>query len=70
MLDQEEGAAVEDTSLDEDVRPAAAVVALKLLVIWRDDHRRDERIELSRRFVELAASLGLLSVLEPVGAAR
>jgi sulfofructosephosphate aldolase len=66
VLDQEEGAAVEDTSLDEDVRPAAAVVALKLLVIWRDDHRRDERIELSRRFVELAASLGLLSVLEPV----
>ena len=66
VLDQEQGAAVEDTSLDEDVRPAAAVVALKLLVIWRDDHRRDERIELSRRFVELAASLGLLSVLEPV----
>ena len=66
VLDQEQGAAVEDTSLDEDVRPAAAVVALKLLVIWRDDHRRDERIELSRRFVELAASLGVLSILEPV----
>ena len=66
VLDQEQGAAVEDTSLDEDVRPAAAVVALKLLVIWRDDHRRDERIELSRRFVQLATSLGLVSVLEPV----
>lgn len=66
VLDQEQGAAVEDTSLDEDVRPDAAVVALKLLVIWRDDDRRDERLELSRRFVELAASLGLLSVLEPV----
>ena len=66
VLHQEDGAAVEDTSLDEDVRPAAAVVALKLLVIWRDDHRRDERIELSRRFVQLATSLGLLSVLEPV----
>lgn len=66
VLDQEEGAAVEETSLDEDVRPPAGVVALKLLVIWRDDDRREERIELSRRFVELAASHGLLSVLEPV----
>lgn len=66
VLDQEEGAAVEETSLDEDVRPPAGVVALKLLVIWRDDDRREERVELSRRFVELAASHGLLSVLEPV----
>jgi len=66
VLDQEEGAAVEDTSLDEDLRLVDSVVALKLLVIWRDDERRAERVELSRRFVELAASYGLLSVLEPV----
>jgi sulfofructosephosphate aldolase len=66
VLDQEEGAAVEDTTLDEDARPPASVVALKLLVIWRDDERRAERVELSRRFVELADSHGLLSVLEPV----
>ena len=66
VLDQEEGAAVEDTSLDADPQPSEAVAALKLLVIWRDDERRAERIELSRRFVELAASHGLLSVLEPV----
>jgi sulfofructosephosphate aldolase len=66
VLDQEEGAAVEDTTLDEDARPPARVVALKLLVIWRDDERRAERVELSRRFVELADSNGLLSVLEPV----
>ena len=66
VLDQDEGAAVEDTSLDEGVQPADGVVALKLLVIWRDDDRRAERIELSRRFVELAARHGLLSVLEPV----
>jgi sulfofructosephosphate aldolase len=66
VLDQEEGAAVEDTTLDEDARPTARVVALKLLVIWRDDERRAERVELSRRFVELADSNGLLSVLEPV----
>ena len=66
VLDQEEGAAVEDTSLDEDVRPPAGVVALKLLVIWRDDERRRERVELARSFVALAERHGLLSVLEPV----
>ena len=66
VLDQEEGAPVEDTSLDEDVEPAPGVVALKLLVIWRDDERRAERVEMSRRFVELAERHGLLSVLEPV----
>jgi sulfofructosephosphate aldolase len=66
VLEQEEGAAVEDTSLDEAVRPGEGVVALKLLVIWRDDHRRAERIDLSGRFVDLAERHGLLSVLEPV----
>jgi len=66
VLDQAEGAAVEDTSLDEQPPGHEAVVALKLLVIWRDDDRRAERVELSRRFVQLAAERGLLSVLEPV----
>ena len=65
-LVQEPGGAVEDTSLDEDIRPPPGVVALKLLVIWRDDDRRAQRVELSRRFVELARRHGLLSVLEPV----
>jgi sulfofructosephosphate aldolase len=66
VLDQAEDAAVEDTSLDEQPPEHEAVVALKLLVIWRDDDRRSERVELSRRFVALAADRGLLSVLEPV----
>jgi sulfofructosephosphate aldolase len=65
-LQQEPGGAVEDTSLDEDFELVPGVVALKLLVIWRDDERRAERVELSRRFVELAERHGLLSVLEPV----
>jgi sulfofructosephosphate aldolase len=65
-LVQEPGAIVEDTSLDEDVVPPANAVALKLLVIWRDDERRAERVEMSQRFVEIAARHGLLSVLEPV----
>ena len=65
-LTQEEGAPVEDTALEEDARPTDAVVALKLLVIWRDDDRRAERVELARRFVALAERNGVLSVLEPV----
>jgi sulfofructosephosphate aldolase len=69
-LTQESGGAVEDTALEEDVDPPTQVVALKLLVIWRDDDRRGERIEMSRRFAELAHGGGLLSVLEPVTRAR
>jgi sulfofructosephosphate aldolase len=69
-LVQEPGAPVEDTALDgkADIPAAKALgaVALKLLVIWRDDDRRSQRIELSRSFVELAAAHDLLSVLEPV----
>jgi sulfofructosephosphate aldolase len=65
-LVQEPGGLVEDTFLEEDVEVTPGVVALKLLVIWRDDERRAARIEMSRRFVELARDRGLLSVLEPV----
>lgn len=66
VLDQEPGAIVEDTSLDDSPAIVPGVAALKLLVIWRDDERRAERVEMSRRFVELAERHGLLSVLEPV----
>jgi sulfofructosephosphate aldolase len=65
-LDQAEGGVVEDTSLEEIDAIPDGVVALKLLVIWRDDDRRAERVEMARRFVELARRLGVLSVLEPV----
>jgi sulfofructosephosphate aldolase len=66
VLEQNRGGPVEDTSLDEHVEPPPGVVALKLLVIWRDDERRRERVETARRFVDLARRVGLLSVLEPV----
>ncbi|MHB1244423.1 MAG: hypothetical protein ACYC1P_13645, partial [Gaiellaceae bacterium] len=56
----------EDTSLDEEARPSEGVAGVKLLVIWRDDERRAERVELARRFVALAERHGVLSVLEPV----
>jgi sulfofructosephosphate aldolase len=65
-LTQERGGPVEDTALDEDAPPAQAVVGLKLLVIWRDDERRTERVGLARRFAALAERHGVLSVLEPV----
>lgn len=72
-LDQVPGRAVEGTSLDPHIDPAAAVTdgtrGLKLLVIWRRDERRDERIALAADFVELCRSAGLASVLEPVARA-
>jgi sulfofructosephosphate aldolase len=66
VLDQERGGVVEDTALDDQPELRPGVVALKLLVIWRDDEHRPERVALARRFVELAGRHGLLSVLEPV----
>jgi sulfofructosephosphate aldolase len=69
-LDQPPGGVVEDTELDTGVDAVAAVrdgvVALKLLIVWRDDSRRARRVETSVSFVELAHAHGLLSVLEPV----
>jgi sulfofructosephosphate aldolase len=69
-LEQPPGGIVEETELDTGVDAEAArangVVALKLLVIWRDDEKRAHRADTARRFVELAREHGLLSVLEPV----
>jgi sulfofructosephosphate aldolase len=66
LLLQERGGIVEDTSLAEIESVPAGVEAIKLLVIWRDDDRRAERIEMCERFVALAERLGVDSVLEPV----
>jgi sulfofructosephosphate aldolase len=65
-LVQEKGGPVEDTYLVDPGELEPQVDALKLLVIWRDDGRRNERAELARRFVALAQERGVLSVLEPV----
>jgi sulfofructosephosphate aldolase len=68
-LEQEPGGPVEETALDTVVTEDLAldgVAALKLLVIWRRDERRQERIRLAREFVAAAARRGVLSVLEPV----
>jgi sulfofructosephosphate aldolase len=69
-LEQPPDGIVEDTDLDTGVDADAArangVVALKLLIIWRDDDQRARRVDAAHRFVGLALSHGLLSVLEPV----
>ncbi len=66
----EPGNPVGDTTLDPglDVERAAAagVVALKLLVVWRNDADRARRLELADRFVELAQTAGLASIVEGV----
>ena len=66
----EPGNPVGDTTLDPELdaagAAAAGAVALKLLVVWRDDDRRSRRLETARRFVETARAAGLLSVLEGV----
>ncbi|MBA2297668.1 MAG: hypothetical protein H0W14_06470 [Actinobacteria bacterium] len=65
-LEQPPGGIVEETGLAELREVDPAVVALKLLVIWRDDARRQRRRQMALAFVELAREHGLLSVLEPV----
>ncbi|MFD5214031.1 hypothetical protein [Microbacterium sp. NPDC058345] len=67
-LDQADGGPVEDTDLDDEALADIPdqVDALKLLLIWRRDARRDDRVRLAARFIDEARSRGVLSVLEPV----
>jgi sulfofructosephosphate aldolase len=67
-LTQADGGPVEETAVDAVVaeQDLAGVVALKLLVIWRRDDRREQRVELAREFIRLSRDRGVLSVLEPV----
>lgn len=69
-LEQERGGPVEETRLDARVVDGSTdlggAAALKLLIIWRRDALRAERVQLARAFVERTRELGLVSVLEPV----
>jgi sulfofructosephosphate aldolase len=68
-LTQEDGGPVEETALDEVVlsqTDLSGVAALKLLVIWRRDALREQRVRLVERFVAECRARGVLSVLEPV----
>jgi sulfofructosephosphate aldolase len=66
----EPGNPVGDTTIDPELDTAAAaaagVVALKLLVVWRDDEERSRRLEMAREFVERAQDAGLVSIVEGV----
>ena len=67
-LDQAPGGPVEDTALDDDALTGIPeqVVAVKLLLIWRRDDRREDRARLADQFIAAARERGILSVLEPV----
>lgn len=67
-LEQQPGGPVEETGLDEGALQAIreGVDAIKLLLIWRRDERRAQRVELAQRFIDAAREHGVLSVLEPV----
>ncbi|HVX45907.1 MAG TPA: hypothetical protein VHC49_18600 [Mycobacteriales bacterium] len=67
---QHEGAVVVDTGLDRAVDVPDAIrrgaVALKLLVLWRNDGQQERRIAMAAEFIEMCREAGLCSVLEPV----
>ncbi|GAB3029767.1 aldolase [Parafrigoribacterium mesophilum] len=69
-LTQADGGPVEETALDpvviHDDFDLSGVAALKLLIIWRRDDKREERVRLAEEFIRVAAARGVLSVLEPV----
>jgi sulfofructosephosphate aldolase len=71
-LTQAAGGPVLDTAVDAAVDPEGArqkgVVALKLLVMWRADARRDARVAMTADFIAACDAAGLLSVVEPVAA--
>ena len=68
-LTQEDGGPVEETALDDAALEEAGIPgvdAIKLLIIWRRDEKREERVALAERFIREARERGVLSVLEPV----
>jgi len=68
------GEVVGEVTIDATVAPATArnqgAVAMKLLVLWREDQPAAPRIEMVERFVDRARSAGLLSIVEPVARSR
>lgn len=69
QLQQPAGEIVQETRVDTnlDLRQVAAWggAALKFLVLWRRDDRKTQ-LELTRRFLEMARSGGLLAIVEGV----
>ncbi|MCU1408523.1 MAG: Sulfofructosephosphate aldolase [Microbacteriaceae bacterium] len=69
-LTQPDGGPVEETALDDAVFDPrfdlGGVAAVKLLIIWRRDELREQRVRLAADFIARAGERGLLSVLEPI----
>lgn len=55
-----------DESLDLEPIVSKGAVALKLLVLWERGRKRQERLEMARRFVARCEGLGVLSVVEGI----
>lgn len=64
------GIPVDRVTIDYDSTPEHAVElgarAMKLLVLWRDDEDRSERLAMVNEFVGRCHKNGLLSIIEPV----
>lgn len=64
------GGPVVYTTLDERISPvdarARGTAAMKLLVVWRRDDKRDERLAMAEEFVRRCREAGLLSIVEGV----
>lgn len=61
---------VAEVLIDEEVVPervrALGGVALKLLILWREDEPPQPRAEMAGRFIRRCRDAGLLSIIEPV----
>lgn len=68
------GELVGRVTIDRAVDPAGVkaqgAVAMKLLVLWREDEPAGARVEMVEEFVDLCRSNGLISIIEPVSRGR
>lgn len=64
------GIPVDDVVIDKSIDPKyvreIGGKALKLLVLWREDEDKEERIQFVNDFCKLCDSAGLVSIIEPV----
>lgn len=68
------GELVGRVTIDRQVVPSRVkeqgAVALKLLVLWREDEPAGPRISMVEEFVDLCRNAGLISIIEPVSRGR
>lgn len=68
------GELVGDVTIDRLVDPARVkaqgAVAMKLLILWREDEAAAGRVAMVEEFVERCQQVGLISIIEPVARGR